>query len=438
MGEFERRLGERLKGYREAEGLTQKEVAQTLGVSDKLVSKWEKGQVSPNTTYLRAACSIFHCTPNELILGETTEWNGGIKAENSGSGYAVKLPSDLKTQYDREIADRRELMNRVIRKQLSLTETLDDPEYAGYSKSALRDTLALALIARVARLIDVKEDKILAERILRCYPSLRQCFVAQVVPSFSAIIRTEAVAFLAVEKLISYMAKVSEIGLSGGTTIARFLELIPPGLPALNRTHWIPLLAPSRKVQVETSLSANQVVSRIVYGQLDSVAHYLHYLSTSERDVSTGLSEDTEYVDHARHLLARAKSVPMAIISVGSPEFGYRSSSTFLGYSPLKTIFDKLSDAEKHNCVGDILLTLVDKDGYPIGDEITRAENDNIVYSIGLEGLKGIVHNEGMVWILAARPKKAGVIHAALLQKYVNGLVLDTSTANQLLKLSSG
>lgn len=45
MGNF---LASQLKNYREQEGLTQKELAKELYVTDKAVSKWETGRGYPD------------------------------------------------------------------------------------------------------------------------------------------------------------------------------------------------------------------------------------------------------------------------------------------------------------------------------------------------------------------------------------------------------
>lgn len=63
-------IGVFLQEMRKAKGLTQKEVAESIGVSDKTVSKWENGNSIPDTSILIPLCSVLDITVNELLAGE--------------------------------------------------------------------------------------------------------------------------------------------------------------------------------------------------------------------------------------------------------------------------------------------------------------------------------------------------------------------------------
>lgn len=62
-------LGEVLKEHRTRCKLTQEFVAEHLGVSRQVVSKWESGQAAPNTTNLIALAKLYGVTPEELVKG---------------------------------------------------------------------------------------------------------------------------------------------------------------------------------------------------------------------------------------------------------------------------------------------------------------------------------------------------------------------------------
>ena len=52
-------IGDTLARLRKDRGMTQKELAEKLNVSDKTVSKWEKGQSYPDVTIFPLLSSIF-------------------------------------------------------------------------------------------------------------------------------------------------------------------------------------------------------------------------------------------------------------------------------------------------------------------------------------------------------------------------------------------
>ncbi len=53
--------------YRQQGGLTQEQLAETLGVSRQSVSKWESGQSYPEMEKLLALCELFRCDLDTLL-----------------------------------------------------------------------------------------------------------------------------------------------------------------------------------------------------------------------------------------------------------------------------------------------------------------------------------------------------------------------------------
>ena len=51
-------------------GLTQKELADKIGVSDKTISKWETGKSLPDISYYEPLCVALNIKVNELLSGE--------------------------------------------------------------------------------------------------------------------------------------------------------------------------------------------------------------------------------------------------------------------------------------------------------------------------------------------------------------------------------
>lgn len=66
-------LGENLAKYRKKAGYSQEELADKLGVSRQAVSKWERGEASPDTENLIALSRLYGVTLDELVNKEPSE-----------------------------------------------------------------------------------------------------------------------------------------------------------------------------------------------------------------------------------------------------------------------------------------------------------------------------------------------------------------------------
>lgn len=65
-----KKIGELILKLRKALGLTQKQLADKLSVSDKAVSKWERGQGLPDISLLRELSDIFGVNIEGLLEGD--------------------------------------------------------------------------------------------------------------------------------------------------------------------------------------------------------------------------------------------------------------------------------------------------------------------------------------------------------------------------------
>ena len=70
------KTGNYIKSLRKSEGLTQKELAQKLGISFQAVSKWERGDTLPDTGLLLELCDILNTTADKLLNGGTVMFSG--------------------------------------------------------------------------------------------------------------------------------------------------------------------------------------------------------------------------------------------------------------------------------------------------------------------------------------------------------------------------
>ena len=82
-------FGDFLYELRKEKGLTQAELAQILGVTNKAVSKWETGEAMPETSLLLPISRIFDVTVDELLSGARTQSN-----QSAGSASDTSLLED--------------------------------------------------------------------------------------------------------------------------------------------------------------------------------------------------------------------------------------------------------------------------------------------------------------------------------------------------------
>lgn len=67
------KIGKLITTLRKEKKLTQKELANILGVSDKSVSKWERGVCLPDVSLFKPLCEVLGITLNEFFAGEKIE-----------------------------------------------------------------------------------------------------------------------------------------------------------------------------------------------------------------------------------------------------------------------------------------------------------------------------------------------------------------------------
>lgn len=64
------KIGKYIAGKRKSLGMTQRQLAEKLGMSDKSVSKWERGVCLPDVSVYKELCSILGISLNEFLAGE--------------------------------------------------------------------------------------------------------------------------------------------------------------------------------------------------------------------------------------------------------------------------------------------------------------------------------------------------------------------------------
>ena len=78
------KIGKFISDERKAKGYTQKQLSELLGISDKTISKWERGNGFPEASLLLPLCNELEITVNELLTGERiSQQNYKKKAEEN-------------------------------------------------------------------------------------------------------------------------------------------------------------------------------------------------------------------------------------------------------------------------------------------------------------------------------------------------------------------
>ena len=89
-------IGGYIARKRKEQNLTQEQLAQQLGVSNKTISKWENGKCMPDYSIIQRLCDAIHVTLPELMDGEDA-------AENSVHVYDNEQILDLLRRINREL-----------------------------------------------------------------------------------------------------------------------------------------------------------------------------------------------------------------------------------------------------------------------------------------------------------------------------------------------
>ncbi|MBQ3593123.1 MAG: helix-turn-helix domain-containing protein [Clostridia bacterium] len=67
------KIGEFIASQRKKKNLTQAALADKLGITDRAVSKWERGKGLPDVSLMLDLCNVFGITVNELLCGEIVD-----------------------------------------------------------------------------------------------------------------------------------------------------------------------------------------------------------------------------------------------------------------------------------------------------------------------------------------------------------------------------
>ena len=66
----QKKIGRLISAVRRERGMTQRELAEALGVSNRTISKWECGDGLPELANVLPLCELLQITSDELLRGE--------------------------------------------------------------------------------------------------------------------------------------------------------------------------------------------------------------------------------------------------------------------------------------------------------------------------------------------------------------------------------
>lgn len=99
------KIGKFIAACRKKEKLTQLQLAEKLGITDRAVSKWERGKALPDASIMLELCGMLKITVNDLLNGEV------VSMEN----YNQELESNLLEMIrQKEESDKRLLRMEIV------------------------------------------------------------------------------------------------------------------------------------------------------------------------------------------------------------------------------------------------------------------------------------------------------------------------------------
>lgn len=106
------KIGRFIAQKRKERNLTQMQLGEKLGVTDRAVSKWETGKSLPDASLMLELCALLNITVNDLLCGEV------VSMENYNENMEKNLLEMVK---QKEQADKRLLTMEVV---IGLTSTI--------------------------------------------------------------------------------------------------------------------------------------------------------------------------------------------------------------------------------------------------------------------------------------------------------------------------
>jgi len=89
------KIGKFIAECRKKQNLTQSQLAEKLGITDRAISKWENGRAMPDSSLMLDLCSILNISVNELLSGEVI---GMEKDDKKNEQLLLDIAKEVETK----------------------------------------------------------------------------------------------------------------------------------------------------------------------------------------------------------------------------------------------------------------------------------------------------------------------------------------------------
>ena len=98
-------IGLFIASRRRAQNLTQEQLAEKIGVSNKTVSKWETGKTMPDYSVVESLCQVLNISVGELIAGKENEQDANNSSYKEDMALLAYKIEQLENQKNIQIED---------------------------------------------------------------------------------------------------------------------------------------------------------------------------------------------------------------------------------------------------------------------------------------------------------------------------------------------
>lgn len=187
------KFGNALCSLREAKGMTQKELAQLLDVSDKAVSKWENGQAIPRINVLEKIAEVFDTSVEDLISSGKSNVKRIYFQNNYGSVIHIRSNGTVTsiTADECKWIEIPQALNEceiIVYGELNLQDIYNDiPEAPSEEPKSLKEKMIDKVISKGLRYVSKTfENKLIQTKCTyRLSNILNDCKISVVLESFS-------------------------------------------------------------------------------------------------------------------------------------------------------------------------------------------------------------------------------------------------------------